>query len=298
MQASLNHCLDKPRILIVGCGDVGGRLLPSLLKTHRVFVLTSQTSKAEHFRTQGAIPIVGDLDQPQTLGRLAKLAPTVIHLAPPNPEGTRDKRTQNLIRILSHGGQVRKFIYISTSGVYGDCAGEWVSEERIPHPKSARGQRRLDAELQVRAWGARTRIETIIFRVPGIYAANRLPIDRLNSGTPALLEAEDVYTNHIHADDLARLIHLAIFRPSTQRVFNASDDSHMKMGEYFDLVAKAFDLQSPPRVTRAQLEGLVSPMMLSFMQESRKLKNERLDEFGFRLKYPTVADFLEKQTSK
>lgn len=297
MQASLNHCLDKPRVLIVGCGDVGGRLLPSLLKTHRVFVLTSQKSKAAHFRIQGAIPIVGDLDHPQTLVRLAQLAPTVIHLAPPNPDGIRDKRTQNLIRILSHGGQVRKFIYISTSGVYGDCGGDWVSEERIPAPKSARGQRRLDAERQVRAWGARSRVETIIFRVPGIYAGNRLPIDRLNAGTPALLEAEDVFTNHIHADDLARLIHLAIFRPSTQRIYNASDDSHLKMGEYFELVAKSFNLPIPPRVTRAQLEGLVSPMMLSFMQESRKLKNERLDEFGFRFKYPTVESYLKEAAS-
>jgi nucleoside-diphosphate-sugar epimerase len=295
MQASLNHCWNKPRILIVGCGDVGGRLLPSLLKTHRVFVLTSQQSKAEHFRVQGAVPIVGDLDRPHTLDRLAKLAPTVIHLAPPNPEGSRDKRTQNLIRILSHGGQVRKFIYISTSGVYGDCGGDWTSEERLPQPKSPRGQRRLDAERQVRAWGARARLETIIFRVPGIYAGNRLPIDRLRTGTPALLPQEDVYTNHIHADDLARLIHIAIFRSSTQRIFNASDDSHMKMGEYFDLVANTFALEPPPRVSRAELEGLVSPMMLSFMQESRKLKNERLDELGFRLKYPTVADFLKTQ---
>jgi nucleoside-diphosphate-sugar epimerase len=295
MQASLNYRWNKPRILIVGCGDVGGRLLPSLLKTHRVFVLTSQQSKAENFRNQGVVPLVGDLDRPHTLSRLAKLAPTVIHLAPPNPEGLRDKRTQNLIRILSHGGQVRKFIYISTSGVYGDCGGDWAPEERSPRPQSPRGQRRLDAERQVRAWGVRARLETIIFRVPGIYAGNRLPIDRLRAGTPALLPQEDVYTNHIHADDLARLIYLAIFRPFTQRIFNASDDSHMKMGEYFDLVANTFALEHPPRVSRSELEGLVSPMMLSFMKESRKLKNERLDEFGFRLKYPTVADFLKTQ---
>lgn len=291
--ANPKYCFGKPRLLIVGCGDVGRRLLPLLTKTHRVFALTSQPENAQILRLAGAIPIVGNLDQIQTLKRLSNIASTVVHLAPPNPDGVRDLRTQNLLRILSQGRQVHRIIYISTSGVYGDCQGEWVSEERTLQPKSPRGRRRMDAEAQVRAWGVTRNACVSILRVPGIYAENRLPIDRIRSGTPALSPDQDVFTNHIHADDLARLIIAAIYKAMPQRVINASDSSGLKMGEYFDAVASAYGLESPPRVSREELKALVSPMMLSFMQESRRLRNSRLNELGFKLRYPTVADFLQ-----
>ena len=293
-QISRQH-FNKPRLLIIGCGDVGRRLLPNLTKFFKVFALTSQADKAQDLRLAGAIPLIGDLDQFNTLKRLASLASTVIHLAPPNPQGMFDLRTKNLLRILSHTGKVRRFIYISTSGVYGDCLGEWVSEERPTNPKSDRGQRRLDAEKRIRAWAVSAGVNASIFRVPGIYAANRLPIDRLKAGTPALNAQDDVYTNHIHADDLARLITLAVFRAFPQRIFNASDKSHLKMGEYFDLVASFYQLPLPPRASRLELEGRVSPMLLSFMSESRRLKNDRLSELGFNFKYPTVAHYLKNE---
>jgi len=289
---------SKPRLLIIGCGDVGMRLLPILVKTHKVYVLTTQESKKALLRSFGAVPIIGNLDDRRSLSRLAHLAKDVIHLAPPNNEGPRDLRTKNLLQTLSLGGQVKKLIYISTSGVYGDCKGDYVSESRLLAPTSPRGQRRMDAELQIRAWGIEQHVQVSILRVPGIYASNRLPIERLKMGTPALKADEDVYTNHIHADDLARIIFYAFYRGVPQRVFNASDASWLKMGEYFDLVAKTFDLPLPKRVTFEELRAQVTPQMLSFMKESRRLENHRLLEMGFQFLYPTVAEFLKTQKER
>jgi nucleoside-diphosphate-sugar epimerase len=286
--------LGKPRILIVGCGDVGLRLLPQLTRFYKVFALTSSGNRAPLLRQAGAIPVLGDLDRADTLWRLPQLASRVIHLAPPPAVGQIDTRTHNLLRILSQGGGfIRQLIYISTTGVYGDCGGAWIDETSTVNPQSLRAKRRVSAEAQIRAWGVQTGISTSILRVPGIYAQDRLPIERIRRGTPALLEPEDVYTNHIHADDLARLIKLAIYRAKPQRVVNACDDSQLKMGDYFDAVAKVFQLPCPPRVGKQELEATLDPIMLSFMSESRRISNHRLRELGFGLQYPTVNDYLE-----
>jgi len=286
---------NQPRALFVGCGDVGMRLLPILVKTHKVYVLTTQESKKSLLRSMGAVPIIGNLDQRQTLKKIAHLAPYVIHLAPPNQEGSKDLRTRNLLHTLSQGGKTQRLIYVSTSGVYGDCKGDYVSETRTLAPTSPRGQRRMDAEQQLRAWAIHHQVQVSILRVPGIYAGNRLPIERLKTGTPALKHDEDVFTNHIHADDLARVILYAFYRGLPQRVLNASDSSWLKMGEYFDLVAKNFGLPSPKRLTFEELRTQVSSQMLSFMKESRRLQNDRLKELGFQFLYPTVEDFLKLQ---
>lgn len=294
MRTILKPLFSKPAILIVGCGDIGRRLLPSLTPVFKVFALTSQPEKAHELRLAGAFPIVGNLDQRDTLKRLTSLASIVIHLAPPNSTGDLDLRTKSLLSILSQGGRVRRFVYISTSGVYGDFQGAWVSEVSPTLPTSDRGQRRLHAEQQIRAWAIRAGVNASILRVPGIYASNRLPIERLKAGTPALVDQEDVYTNHIHAHDLAKLIELSIFRGRPQRLINASDNSHLKMGEYFDMVAKYYDLPKPSRVSKEELKGLVTPIMLSFMQESRRLRNDRIAELGYALRYPTVESFLKE----
>ena len=286
--------IGKPRILIVGCGDVGMRLLPLLVKKFRVFALTSSPEKMPLLRQAGAIPILGNLDAADTLWRLPHLAAQVIHLAPPQAEGSMDTRTHNLLQILSQGtGFIRQLVYISTTGVYGDCQGAVIDETQALVPKSARAIRRVSAEGQIRAWGNAHAVQVQILRVPGIYAQDRLPIDRLKRQSPALQASEDVYTNHIHADDLARLITYVLFRGQSQRVINACDSSHLKMGDYFDLVAETFDLPKPPRVSQQELSKLVDPMMLSFMSESRQIQNHRLKELRFALQYPTVQDCLK-----
>jgi nucleoside-diphosphate-sugar epimerase len=286
--------IGLPRVLVIGCGDVGMRLLPLLRESFRVFAVTSQESRRAELRAAGAIPVIADLDRPATLARLARLASIVVHLAPPQSEGVTDRRTRNLTAILPDQATL---VYVSTTGVYGDCGGALVDETRTVRPQNARAKRRIDAEQVLRRWARRSGSRLSILRVPGIYGEDRLPIERLKKGTPALRPDEDVYTNHIHADDLARIIAAALFRGAPSRVYHATDDSDMKMGEYFDAVADAFHLARPPRLPRAELEKAVSPMLLSFMSESRRLSNDRLKrELGVRLSYPDVRNSLERMT--
>lgn len=283
-----NRQFKRPHLLVVGCGDVGMRLLPLVRQRFRVFALTSNPGRCAELRRAGAVPIVGDLDRPDTLKRLRGLAQYVVHMAPPESEGVLDRRTRRLAAVLPAGGRV---VYVSTSGVYGDCAGELVTETRPVAPRNARAQRRVDGERVLRDWARRSGAHLAILRVPGIYAADRLPLKRLEQGTPALLPADDVFTNHIHADDLAQVAALALFRARPGRVYHAVDDSRLKMGDYFDTVADAFGLPRPPRLPRAELQAQVSPMLLSFMSESRRLDNRRLrQELGVRLRHPDVAE--------
>ena len=284
----------KPSILIIGCGDIGLRVAKQLSTSHRVFALTSSQHRFQELREAGTTPILGNLDEPESLWRLASLAQTVIHLAPPQNQGSRDHRTRNLLRILAQGSSaVRRLIYISTTGVYGDHRGARVSEVTPVNPQSERAKRRVDAERMLRLWGPAHGVVITILRVPGIYAADRLPIERLQSQTPALLPEEDAYSNHIHSDDLARLVCAAIYHGKPQRVINACDGNETKMGDYFDEVADAFGLARAPRMPAKQLQEIVSPMLWSFMRESRRVTNTRLSELKRPLRYPSVADFLK-----
>jgi len=284
----------KPSILIIGCGDIGLRVAQQLSRSHRVFALTSSQNRFQELREVGAIPILGDLDKPETLWRLSGLAQTVIHLAPPQNQGNRDCRTRNLVRILAQGSNVvRRFIYISTTGVYGDHRGGKVSEATPVSPESERAQRRVDAERVLRLWAPAHGVALTILRVPGIYAADRLPLERLQSQTPALLPEQDAYSNHIHSDDLARLVCAAVYHGKPQRVINACDGGETKMGDYFDEVADAYGLDRPVRVPAAELQKIVSPMLWSFMRESRRVTNTRLHELKTPLRYPSIAHFLK-----
>lgn len=277
-------------MLIIGCGDIGQRLVRILQRRYRLFALVRARAQADALRAHGVTPICGDLDDASSLERLADIAHDIVHLAPPPAAGNADTRTANLIRALRKARRIpQRFIYISTSGVYGDCAGEVVAEHRRLRPQSDRAQRRVDAERRLRAWTRQSGVRVSILRVPGIYAGDRLPLERLRAGTPALCEAQDAYTNHIHAEDLARAIVAALARGRTQRAYNTSDGAWLKMGAYFDLVADRFGLPRPPRVTMTEAQGRVSEAMLSFMRESRRLQNGRLQrELRLRLRYPNV----------
>ena len=296
----------RERLLIVGYGDVGQRVARSLLtgpgaQRLRVLALTSRAQRVPDLRAQGVTPLVGNLDQAATLRRLSGLATRVLHLAPPPGEGGggsawwRDPRTVALVRALRLRGLPLSLVYASTSGVYGDCAGARVPETRPVAPGTPRAQRRVDAE---RAWRhlGRAGVRASILRIPGIYAPDReggTPEARLRKGTPVLMAQDDVYTNHIHADDLARACLAALWRGRPQRVYNASDASEMKMGDYFDLAADLYGLPRPPRVPRSAAQDALPVMLLSFMSESRRLDNQRLlGELGLRLRYPTVATGL------
>ena len=286
------------RLLIIGCGDVGMRLIPLALPRYRVFALTRDAANCAALRALGVTPVVGDLDKPQSLSAIAGIAHDVVHLAPPPSQGVTDTRTAHLIAALgkrrsknSRGSLPQHFVYISTSGVYGDCAGAVVPETRPARPQTARAQRRVDAERRLRAWGVRSGVPVSILRVPGIYAADRLPLARLAKGTPALLDADDSYVNHVHADDLARLVIAALNHAAPGRAYNAVDDLPQKMGDYFDLVADRHGLKRPPRIARSEAQRLIPENLLSFMSESRRLTNQRIkQELRFRLRYPSVLE--------
>ena len=280
------------RLLIIGCGDVGLRVAMLLRARHRIYALTRDAEHGAALRDQGLMPLAGDLDQPATLDGLAGLAHDVIHLAPPPASGTIDTRTAHLIAALGRGRSLpQHFVYISTSGVYGDCSGAVVNETSPLRPRTDRARRRADAERRLREWGARTGVCVSILRVPGIYAADRLPVARIERGTPALLPQDDSYVNHVHADDLACMVVAALHRGQANRSYNASDDAPQKMGDYFDLVADRFSLPRPPRVARAEARAVLPEMLYSFMSESRRLTNNRVkQELRVRLRYPTVRE--------
>lgn len=278
------------RLLIIGCGDIARRMIPLLKGRHRIYALSRDPQRFAALRALGVTPIPGDLDAPDSLGALAGLAHDVVHFAPPPDRGIRDTRTAHLIAALARGSSLpQQLVYISTSGVYGDCGGEIVAETRPPRPQTERARRRADAERQLREWGRRSGVRVAILRVPGIYAADRLPLARLARGTPALAPEEDAYVNHVHAEDLAGVVVAALYRAGPGRMYNAADDAPIRMGDYFDLIAEHFGLPKPARITRAEADGAVPPSLLSFMDESRRLANRRLKrELRFRLRYPTV----------
>jgi len=362
--------LRRARVLIVGCGDVGMRCVELLRPRAHIFALTSQPARRAELRAAGVTPLVGDLDARRSLKRLAGLAPTVLHLAPPQKTGDDDRRTRALLAALTsrpvqslrplqpqqslrpthaamaptarwrgrlrsqpawqsapklpqHPAKLRatrmdrktsrivpdgtgrlsgsraplRIVYASTTGVYGDCGGALIDETRALRPANLRAKRRASAEQQLRRATARGRVAATIARIPGIYAANRLPLARLEKGTPALIDTEDVYTSHIHADDLAAILVRMATHGRPSRVIHASDDTGLKMGEYFDVVADAYGLPRAPRITRAEAEQQLEPVLLSFMRESRRLSNRRMKrELGIQLRYPTVADFLREKT--
>ena len=280
------------RLLIIGCGNVGLRVAALLRARHRIYALTRDAERIPGLRRHGLTPLLGDLDRPETLTPLAGLAHDVIHLAPPPARGRVDARTAHLIAALGRGRSLpQHFIYISTSGVYGDCNGALVDETSPLRPQTDRARRRADAEQRLRDWGARTGVRVSILRVPGIYAADRLPVARIERGTPALRPQDDAYVNHVHADDLAGMVIAALHRGQANRSYNASDDAPQKMGDYFDLVADRFRLPRPPRITRAEASAVIPENLYSFMSESRRLGNRRIkQELRVRLRYPTVRE--------
>lgn len=308
-------------LLIIGCGDIALRAIPLLTKHYRVYALVRSSANNGKLRALGVTPISGDLDDRNSLARLAGLADVVLHLAPPPNAGkssyfslkrpvpglsTRgdkgkiefaDPRTRHLLAALSRGTLPQRFIYVGTSGVYGDCGGAVVDETHPLNPQSARAVRRVDAERHIRAWAKRNGIHASTLRVPGIYAADRLPLERIRLGTPAITASEDGYTNHIHADDLARILVAALRHGRPNRVYHACDDSELKMGDYFDVLADAHGLSRPPRISRAEAQRVLPESLLSFLNESRRLGNGRMKrELGVALRYPTVSSILNSAT--
>ena len=275
------------RLLIVGYGDIARRVADRL--PARVEARALARRAATHQRVS---PLVADLDFPDSLSRVGGWADAVLHCAPPPSEGEADARTARLLVALERGAILpSRMVYISTSGVYGDCAGALVDETRSLRPQTARARRRVDAERRLNEWCLRQGVTLVVLRVPGIYAADRLPLEHLRGGTPVLCDADDIYTSHIHADDLAAIALRALEADAPGGIYNASDDTQMKMGEWFDLLADRHGLPRPARISRAEAERRIPAGTRCFMRESRRLDNRRLKaQLCVKLAYPTVHD--------
>jgi nucleoside-diphosphate-sugar epimerase len=263
------------RLLVAGFGDIARRAAPELERTFRVDKLSRRFGR--------------DLEQPETL-RIEGVD-ALLHCAPPPASGDTDTRTANLLAALAKASILpARIVYVSTSGVYGDCGGELVDESRPLAPRTPRAQRRADAERQLTAWCAERGAALVVLRAPGIYAADRLPLERLRARRPVLRTEDDVYSNHIHADDLAAIVRRALRHDAREGIYNACDDTRMKMGDWLDLVADSAGLPRPPRVARAALAEAND-----FMNESRRLDNTRMKQIlDVKLRYPTVHQGLAR----
>ncbi|WP_298432984.1 SDR family oxidoreductase [Geobacter sp.] len=281
-------------VFIIGCGDIGRRVARlAMERGEAVTALARSEESAGRLRELGIATVEGTLDDPDTLTGLPTRGAVVFYFVPPPGGGNIDTRVRNFCAAVTPGDEPRKLVYISTSGVYGDCGDETVTEETPVNPQTARARRRLDAETVLRAWGKERGIAVVILRVTGIYGPGRLPLQHLTSGQPVLLESEARLTNRIHSEDLARVCVAAADRGDDGDIFNVSDGHPGTMTEYFNACADVLGLPQPRQVTMAEARQVMTPLMLSYVTESRRMDNRKmLEKLGIELLYPTLEEGL------
>ena len=275
-------------MLIVGCGYVGRRVAAlHLARGEPVVGLVRGAASAQALERDGIAAIGTDLDG--SPADLPTRGERVYYFAPPPESGTTDPRLAAFLAGLARSGQPRRIVYIGTTGIYGDCHGEWVDESRPANPSVDRAHRRWDAECRLRDWSATTGGELVVLRVAGIYGPGRLPLDRLRRRLPMVPEDEAPWTNRIHADDLAAVCVAAMDRAPSGAVYNVSDGHPGNMADYFNRVADLAGLPRPPVIRLADADGRLSEGLLSYLRESRRLDNRHmLHELGVALRYPTL----------
>ena len=277
--------------LIVGCGDIGMRVAAlERAAGHCVAGLARSGDSARRLRAAGIAPIMGDLDVPSSLAGLPLKDTVVYYFAPPPGKGVTDPRMEAFVSVLVPPELPARVVLISTTGVYGDCRGEWVTEERLPNPQADRAKRRLAAETVLRSWSKTSGVSIVILRVPGIYGSGRLPEERLRAGEPVLREEESPFSNRIHADDLARVCVAAARCRRPSAVYNVSDGHPTTMTDFFWRVADRLGIPRPPALTQEEARRRLGEGMLSYLAESKRIDNRRmLEELGVELKYPDLA---------
>ncbi len=282
-------------MLIIGCGYVGERLARQYLDRDRpVQGLVRSSEGLARLAALGIPGIRKDLAS-DDLGDLPLDGAQVFHLAPPPGRGVEDTHTRRLVAALGRAGQPIRIVYVSTTGVYGDCQGAWVDESWPIQPSADRSRRRWDAEQTMRRWSLETGGDLVILRVAGIYGPDRLPLDRIRQGVPLVRPEEAPFTNRIHVVDLVAALEAAMERGASGAVYNACDGHPSTMTDYFLAVADAAGLSPPPLISLAEASGQLSEGMLSYLAESRRLSNRKLiDELGLNLRYPTLADGLRE----
>ena len=282
--------MDFERIFVVGCGYIGRRVAHVWnARGMEVHALTRNHKHAAGLEQIGIKTAHGDLDEAHSLVSLELNDALVYYFAPPPPAGVTDTRMRSFVSVLNPVRKPSGFVLISTTGVYGDLGGAWVDETTPVHPGNDRARRRLDAEHVLRAWGRSHEVPVVVLRVAGIYALDRLPIARIQLGEPVVQEEECPYTNRIHADDVVRVCVAAAERGKADQVYNVSDGHPGTMTQYFNAVADAHGLPRPPAISMELARRRLSPGMLSYLAESRRLDNQKmLKELAVTLKYPNL----------
>jgi len=280
-------------MLIIGCGDVGRRLARrALARGEKVTGVVRQESSARTLRDLGAHAAVVDLDRPVGAHDIDWHDAQVFYLAPPPTSGTRDPRMTHLLEALPQV-PARRLVYISTTGVYGDCAGHWVDESTPPDPQVDRARRRHDAERQLAQWRGAGNGQVVALRVAGIYGPGKLPLERLRRQVPMIAAADAPWTNRIHVDDLVAVCEAAMRHGQDGEVYNVSDGTPGNMRDYFDRVADLYGLPRAPTISLDEARATLSPGMLSYLGESRRLDNRKmLRELQVALRYPDLASGL------
>lgn len=267
------------RFFIVGCGDIGKKVARTALASGAgVAALIRSPEKAASLREMGVTALEANLDERDSLAGMPTRGAVVFYFAPPPGGGFTDPRVRAFCDAIAPGEEPRKIVYLSTSGVYGDCGGEVVTEETPPNPQTSRARRRYDAETVFRQWGAERGVPVVILRVTGIYGPGRLPLQQLTSGQPVLEDSLAPVTNRIHSDDLARICLAAAERGEDGDIFNVSDGHPTTMTAYFDACADALGLPRPRRVTLEEARRVMTPLMFSYVTESRKMDNRLMRE--------------------
>lgn len=286
-------------VLIVGCGDIGRRVARLWREEGvPVFALARSRESAGRMLGLGITPVRGDLDMPSSLSGLPTKGSLLYYLAPPPDGGDTDPRMQTFLARIPSGEDPEKIVYMSTTGVYGDLGGGVATEETPPSPATARGKRRLDAEIALLAWGGERNVPSVILRVAGIYGPGRLPVAKVREGAPVLAENDSPFSNRIHSEDLARICVAAGRRGKGGAVYNVSDGRPGTIAQYYNAVADLFGIRRPPAVTMAEARRAMSGAMLSYLGESKQVDNRKmLEELGVELLHPTLESGLAASMS-
>jgi nucleoside-diphosphate-sugar epimerase len=193
---------------------------------------------------------------------------------------------------LARTRRLRAIVYLSTVGVYGDHGGAWVDEETPPRPNSARGRDRLAAERGWQGLGARTGAAVAVLRLAGIYGPGRNTLVQLARGEARRIVKPGQVFNRVHVADIAQAIDAALAR-RTDGIFNIADDEPSPPGDSIIFGAQLLGREPPPEIPFDEAAPSLSPLALSFWQECRRVKNDKLKrELGVSLQYPTYREGL------
>jgi nucleoside-diphosphate-sugar epimerase len=264
------------KIVLVGSGYLGNYIIENIIKNKLPYKIV-EVARTKKNRPDQTESIKMDLDN-DNLGLGFFENGRIVYMAPPSAASSEDNRIKNFLKNLEII-KIKQFIYISTSGVYGNCNGKEVDESYRVKPTTGRAKRRVSAESQLINYCKQKNINLIILRVPGIYGKGRLPIDRIKSGEPIIKKEESRVTNLIHVEDLARLVvaGLKIDNIDMCEIINVSDGNPVLSTDYYETLSKLLGIKINNYITYKESKNIYSETRLSFLNESRVLNVDKMN---------------------